>query len=94
MLALALLAIPLGAWAECLKRRSRFLSLASSHAAEACDGRITPPSQRATMSPAELDASSDRRLAWEEYHEALAAKYTQAARSPWLPVPDDPPEPR
>jgi hypothetical protein len=28
------------------------------------------------------------------WHDRLAVKYAEAARRPWLPVEDDPPEPR
>jgi hypothetical protein len=32
-------------------------------------------------------------IAVAEYHDAMSRKYRQAARSPWLAVPPDPPEP-
>ena len=94
MLLVAVVALTLGIGTECMRRRSRFLTLASFHAAEACDGRIVPLAIRATMSETELTACDERRLAWEEYHAGLAAKYERAARYPWLPVEPDPPEPK
>ena len=94
MLLVALVAVTLGVGGECIRRRSRFLSLASSHAAEACDGRIVPLALRTQMTEAELAAYGERRLAWEEYHNGLVAKYERAARYPWLPVAPDPREPR
>jgi hypothetical protein len=38
----------------------------------------------------DVDVALSRRVA---YHAAMARKYRRAARSPWLPVEPDPPEP-
>ena len=94
MILVALVALSLGIGGECMRRWSRFLSFASSHAVEACEGRIVPLAIRSAMSETERAACDERRFAWEEYHTGLAAKYERAARYPWLLMEPDPPEPK
>jgi hypothetical protein len=49
-----------------------------------------PPAEDDPQAIGSWRLSQARRIA---HHEAMIKKYTRAARYPWLPVPDDPPEP-
>src|SRR5262245_36624811 len=86
---------------EISRRRAMLLALAESHMAEERMHRL---SVEAATNEAEYEASQ-RSLAGErlwreraEYnareasrHGQMAKQYLQAARSPWLPAPPDPP---
>lgn len=99
MIAVAVLAIPLGV---CMERRSRFLRLAEQHERIAADGisdlMIFDNSgsrlRYCDRAGRELDESeAERRMALNSWHDALGFNYRRAARSPWLPVAPDPPRP-
>ena len=91
MVAVAVLAVVLGAGEATRKRRSRFGREAGFHGAFM---RLYARSPPVHFPNKERLASHRRSLAEKKaYHESLAGKYEQAARHPWLPVAPDPPEP-
>lgn len=97
----AVTAIPLGV---CVERRSRFLGLAASHELRATefeveyDGCSTGNSHVGWWYSLRDNRAFEpdegrRRHALHEWHRDVAEKYRDAARSPWLSVAPDPPEP-
>jgi hypothetical protein len=81
MVAVAIVAVLLGLWAGIERRRADFRRIARYHSYRNLGLLVDSRS----LTPLEL-----RR---DEWHAALAKKYTRAARYPWLPVEPDPPEP-
>ena len=100
MIAVAVVAILLGAGLETGRRSFRFARLSDCHSNAALEcfhalmtlGGWPPPQD---PSPAELGRVRNlyRVRALVHYHSALTQKYERAARYPWLPVAPDPPEP-
>ena len=91
MVAVAIIAVLLRSVAI-PRRRAHLQGLVDYHAEMA---RITRNSHGTIIRPNGVYAHvplGPPRLA--DYHEAMAAKYEQAARSPWLPVDPDPPVPK
>ena len=90
MVAVAIVGVLL--WMTLLGKRVRaFRWMAEYHAAHRMKYPITGSpgaAPRGVDSRGEL-VSAER----DRWHAALAAKYSRAARSPWLPVEPDPPEP-
>jgi hypothetical protein len=89
MIAVAVVAIPIGVMAE---RRSKFQRLAERHFELA-----GIPTTDEVPSGGMLIVGSDGQpvtSARFEWHFALFEKYERAARRPWLPVEPDPPEPK
>jgi hypothetical protein len=84
MLLVAALAIPLALWAVIERRRARFERLFSYHR-----GLAGPVVWRSFDGATPIFTTEQGRG-----HDRLAVKYAEAARRPWLPVEDDPPEPR
>jgi hypothetical protein len=77
MILVALTGGVLGLWAWLARRSAAFQAEAAAHAERAFH--------------ASLACRIDHKRV--DYHESLASKYKQAARSPWLPVEPDPPQP-
>ena len=91
MVAVAIIALLLG-FVAIPRRRVRLQELADHHAERA---RITRNSHGSIIRPNGVYVHvplGPPTLA--DYHEAMAAKYELAARSPWLPVDPDPPVPK
>jgi hypothetical protein len=97
MVAVAVVAILIGAGLEVGRRSRRFARLSDYHSNAALDYFHTlmtsggwPPPQ--ALSPAELGRVRNlfRLRALVHYHSALTQKYDRAARYPWLPVEPDP----
>lgn len=83
MVAVAALALVLAVWAGQQRRKARFERLWRYH-----DGLT------GTRYIKSYDPGTPRfRTAKGRWHYALALKYAEAARYPWLPVAPDPPEP-
>jgi hypothetical protein len=88
-----------GEWTALERRRERFERLGWYHrdqvvsilfGAPRADGRyVNEPTHHGQRG--ELITERQQRL--DRWHEALAQKYWQAARYPWLPVPPDMPRP-
>jgi hypothetical protein len=78
MIAVALMALVAGLFAGLERRRLRLLDVARVHA------------DPIRVMTAETDID---RPEWQ-WHFAMYAKYSQAARRPWLPLAPDPPEPK
>jgi hypothetical protein len=99
MLAIAILALPLGIWGRREYRRITFERLASDHRSRIKGlilGRGGPFGYglwglESGSHPARLLTDRERQL--DRYHMDLFRKYFEAARSPMSPVPPDPPEP-
>jgi hypothetical protein len=81
---LAALVVPLVLWAVVERRRARFEHLFSYHR-----GQAGPVDWRSFVGDTPIFTTEKGR-----WHDRLAAKYAEAARRPWLPVEDDPPEPK
>lgn len=78
MILVAIAALIAGGMAGLERRRLRLLEIAEAHAVPI---RV-------------MTADTDiNRPEWQ-WHFAMYAKYSQAARHPWLPVEADPPEPK
>ena len=102
MLAVVMLAIFLGArlWAE--RRRARFNALADWHHRQiVCVfvGYPGPDGEYVYEATSDPQKSGDppvspRQQRISTWHRNIAVKYWRAARSPWLPVEPDPPEPK
>jgi hypothetical protein len=103
MIAVAGVAVLIGAAMEMNGRSRRFARLAAHHSRGAMEhfsvlmgfGGGPPPSPDDLPPGArgpvrELRREQDLHL----YHLALSRKYERAARYPWLPVAPDPPEPK
>jgi hypothetical protein len=84
MILVALLAVPLAFWGVLERRRSRFEHLSSYHRGLAGPALWPTYEGAKPIFPTEQGRGHDR----------LAVKYAEAARRPWMPVEDDPPEPR
>ena len=82
MVAVAVVAVPLGAITELKRRRDRFQWLGSYHAGKTGMQYINSFSPRPRF--------STPRGYW---HYELSRKYMIAAERPWLPVDPDPPDP-
>ncbi len=89
-----------GVWLK--QRRDYFLSLAQSHQAEvasstargkALKSRFGVASGMTVEEVMQLNRDYDRMMDRADHHASLARKYERAARSPWLPVEPEPPEP-
>jgi hypothetical protein len=88
MIAVAVVAVPLG-WV--LERRSRFTNLAALHESRQMDGLETYVKPRRGTGVRESKSGGFAMYRW---HGDLKRKYRDAARCPWLPVEPDPPEPK
>jgi hypothetical protein len=73
------------------QRRAAFETLAVFHGAKTRWASIECDKTHCTFRNGDGDALTAE---FKQYHFNLAAKYRRAARSPWLPVPPDPPEPK
>ncbi|MBV9510926.1 MAG: hypothetical protein JO303_11665 [Caulobacteraceae bacterium] len=99
MIAVAIAGAVGGAWTALGRRRERFERLGWYHrgqvvsilfGAPGADGRyVYEPTDHGQSG--ELITARQKRL--DRWHEAMAQKYWQAARYPWLPVARDPPRP-
>jgi hypothetical protein len=80
MAAVAVVGLMLGSSTWLGRRAASFREAAISHRAQAqhAGGSLSPITGKL----------------WGRYNEAMADKYEQAARHPWLPVAPDPPEPQ
>lgn len=98
MVAVALIAVPLG---MCAERTSRFIRLADWNDVRAGDLQVhneccgsfalyIDAKNGRILEPAE---GRRREILWE-WHRDIAEKYRAAARYPWLPVEPDPPKPQ
>ena len=88
MVAVAIVGLVLGALVYLGRRSSRFRQMSWVHERAMADG---------ATEAAKLKRRGDPRasLAYDRanFHQAMRLKYFHAARSPWLPVGPDPPEP-
>jgi hypothetical protein len=95
MIAVGLAGSLLGAIME---RRARFLRLAELHRSQVVGAQDVYALGadrvcRHFWMDAKGNVVSPDRPAKDRWHTEMASKYLLAARSPWLPVDDDPPEP-
>jgi hypothetical protein len=101
MIAVAVVAILIGAVLEVHRRSRRFARLAAYHSNLSLEHFHTQmalgvdPLPLEPVPPAGPGAARylRREKALVRYHSELTAKYERAARYPWLPVTPDPPEP-
>jgi hypothetical protein len=99
VVAVALVAIPLGATVELKRRSDHFRRLAEGHRQKAIAGWMAsrPDGSRGGFY---YDRTGmpipdwERHLLRDAWHARLKDKYYQASRRPWFPVPPDPPEPK
>jgi hypothetical protein len=82
MVAVVILAVPLGAIAELRRRHEHYRWLASYHAGKAGITNMNPSSPRPTFGTLR-----------EIWRYDLSRKYMEAAARPWLAVAPDPPDP-
>ena len=88
MVAVAVVAVLLGAGVKLRRRREHFAAMADTHEAMTHAGGSV------------FGGPEERERAWAwfdkryEFDKAMAEKYRRAARYPFLPVPPDPPEPK
>jgi hypothetical protein len=98
MIAVAVVAIPLGAMVAVAERRQRFMRMATAHWRATVAVQILENGTANGVVEHYLDARGvplgAQQQARDKWHETMAEKYRQAARRPWLPVPPDPPEPK
>jgi hypothetical protein len=105
MIAVAVVALLIGAGIQIDRRSKRFAGLAASHANAAMKyfstlmifGGDPPPLQEIEQYPPAAQGPVRhlyRAKTLMVYHRALKAKYDRAAGYPWLPVEPDPPAPR
>ena len=102
MLAVTVIGLMIGGAVLLKQRRAYFLLLAQSHQKEVASstargealksrfGRTSGMSNEEIM---HLHRDYGRMTDRAEHHAAMAEKYRQAARQPWLPVEPDPPPP-
>jgi hypothetical protein len=95
MIAVGLIGSLLGTGME---RRARFLHLAEHHRSQVVGAEEVYAMGRDRICrhywmDAKGNVVSPDRAAKDRWHSALSSKYSVAARSPWLPVDADPPEP-
>jgi hypothetical protein len=104
MIAVAVVALLIGAAVAIDRRSKRFARLAASHADVAMEhfstvmafGGDPPPLQEIEKYPPAAQGPVrylHRAKTLMLYHRALKEKYDRAARYPWLSVEPDPPEP-
>ena len=85
MLAVAIVAVILGAASGVRRRAERFRMIESYHRRNYHFSFVGNPS---------LDAEKTAKfIARNNWHNAMTMKYGDAADHPWLPIPPDPPEP-
>ena len=88
MVAVAIVAMLLGAWAALARRTANLRQVALEHGQKA--GRL----EIETVTSAISQGEAARRMEIVHWHDAMSAKYERAARYPWLTVAPDPPEPK
>src|SRR4051794_8604286 len=97
MFVVAIVALILGGTAEGVRRRERFRRKAQEYARTSNDlylrGFYFGKETTFGPSPAEVRISDEYERRSIQY-QRLSEKYERAARSPWLPVEPDPPEPK
>lgn len=91
MVAVAILALALTAYAGIERRRARLQRLAQFHWEKVAANSVVQADANPTIYRASASLRN-RQLA--HYHVNLAYKYANAARHPLLPVATDPPEPK
>jgi hypothetical protein len=95
MIAIAVVATLIGS-VQLIRRRGQCLLHATFHASQERNFQKdidSPPSGRASMSPATREEHERHDRARVPYHRELRWKYERAARYPWLTIEPDPPEP-
>jgi hypothetical protein len=102
MIAVAIVALALGIFAECVRLSRKSASFRTQ--AEACSGieetlrmiiAASGPDTPVDVSPGPgMPSRRFTAMVVAEHQAALKLKYERAARRPWLPVEPDPPEPQ
>jgi hypothetical protein len=89
MVTVAIVGIVLGPLVYLGRRSSRFKQMSWAHERAMSDGAT-----EAAKLKRRGDPQSKLAYARADFHQAMWLKYFHAARSPWLPVEPDPPEPK